>query len=1053
MGSWAKFTIPILASILILGSTIIAQSANAESPTIKITKNATNANGAFSFTISNATNPSNSTLVSIPNTAINNMTVPLAVIPGNYSVTEIVPAGWTLDASDCEKNGISLGTILNFNATIGDFIECIFENTKLPGAPTIKITKNATNADGAFSFTISNATNPSNSTLVSIPNTAINNMTVPLAVIPGNYSVTEIVPAGWTLDASDCEKNGISLGTILNFNATIGDAIECIFENMLNPTTLTIHKNSTALTGTFDFDIQNSTGAETLGITTQFQFGSDALGIIGPIDIVPDTYSISEIIPSNWNLESSDCTINDVSVGTVGFLVNPGDSVLCLFNNTRSDATGEIHGIKLQDGIPLSGVKINMTNNDGTVTRETVTDSNGEYWFMDLIPDSYTVSEVLPDFSVQTFPPNNQPHIVSLDLDQIITGLDFQNEFVGPSQINGTIFQDVAPVGIFDASDTGFSNAFVRLAKFTPSSPFPQFVDFTFTDADGKYGFKNLNPGTYEIQSFPSVSPRIQSVPINGLPLTVNLSGQTELDVNMGFVSDFATVRGTTFIDSNENGIHDVNNPPSPDEPTARFNQVCASPGNICAFSNSVGDYELKLPPGTFEIHAGQFTSTGFPTLTSVTVPSLLLGDVVNDIDIPYRDLIPLPEDMDVPNSNGEQNGVPTTLPFIDLVITKNITVCTPVESPLVTVTFGDGTVLEQLMQNTQGTEWSVNFGSNVGRGAANVRVDIDCPADTIGYPDDISLIGPEDAFQIGDILFVDPSGQILNQCSGEPINGAIVTLKTAIPQGTTNFVIPQTSTHLPSENPQITGDDGKYAWLATPGDYTVTATKVGFVTTTSSIVTIPPPVTGLDIVLTPIDGCSIPLQQQKELIVGDLNSLLPTGDKKSDKEIGKAIKSVTKSTDEKFWNDDGNSLDDKKSKKVFDEEKKAVKSLMKAQKRGDVDVSSIILDLVGIDRQLASDVIDQIPDDVTGKSKKEKDKAVAELAKGDDKAGEGKFDKAIDHYKKAWKHAQMALKHDVDDDDDDENGRSHDDDDDDEKEHDKKDKKHDDDDDEDEDD
>ena len=164
----------------------------------------------------------------------------------------------------------------------------------------------------------------------------------------------------------------------------------------------------------------------------------------------------------------------------------------------------------------------------------------------------------------------------------------------------------------------------------------------------------------------------------------------------------------------------------------------------------------------------------------------------------------------------------------------------------------------------------------------------------------------------------------------------------------------------------------------------------------------------------------SVPAQDQKVAAIDDITEKIAEAqDKKTIKELEKAIKRVQKSLDPKLWADD-NTLTSKHGHKVFDEEKKAVKSLMKAQKRGDVDVSSIILDLVGIDRQLASDVIDQIPDDVTGKQKKERDKAVAELAKGDDKAGEGKFDKAIDHYKKAWKHAQKALKHDVDDDDDD---------------------------------
>ena len=40
----------------------------------------------------------------------------------------------------------------------------------------------------------------------------------------------------------------------------------------------------------------------------------------------------------------------------------------------------------------------------------------------------------------------------------------------------------------------------------------------------------------------------------------------------------------------------------------------------------------------------------------------------------------------------------------------------------------------------------------------------------------------------------------------------------------------------------------------------------------------------------------------------------------------------------------------------------------------------------------------------------KELAKAESELIKGDQKVNEGKFDKAIDHYKKAWKHAQKAI-------------------------------------------
>jgi len=100
------------------------------------------------------------------------------------------------------------------------------------GGPTIKITKDTTNGDGSFDFTIFNATNPANSTALNIPDTSINNMTAPLTVQAGSFSVVETVPLNWNLISSDCLINGIPQGTTLNFNIINGDTVECIFVNL-----------------------------------------------------------------------------------------------------------------------------------------------------------------------------------------------------------------------------------------------------------------------------------------------------------------------------------------------------------------------------------------------------------------------------------------------------------------------------------------------------------------------------------------------------------------------------------------------------------------------------------------------------------------------------------------------------------------------------------------------------------------------------------------------------------------------------------------------------
>ncbi len=159
------------------------------------------------------------------------------------------------------------------------------------------------------------------------------------------------------------------------------------------------------------------------------------------------------------------------------------------------------------------------------------------------------------------------------------------------------------------------------------------------------------------------------------------------------------------------------------------------------------------------------------------------------------------------------------------------------------------------------------------------------------------------------------------------------------------------------------------------------------------------------------VGALSGPALAAKADIITDLNLLKDSTDDKTDKKIDKVIKHIDKSTNDKFWEDDGESLDPKKGKKVFDQEKKAVKGLKKLLKKADGDLTvaiSLVIDLlIDIDRNLARDAIDVVPDG-TGIEKvdKEIEKAEKELLKDKPKP-----DKAIEHFKKAWEHAQKALK------------------------------------------
>jgi len=73
------------------------------------------------------------------------MTAPIPIQPGIVSVTENVPSSWDLVSSDCLINGVSQGTTLDFNVIPGNFVECIFQNTKI--SITRSLSDSATGSD------------------------------------------------------------------------------------------------------------------------------------------------------------------------------------------------------------------------------------------------------------------------------------------------------------------------------------------------------------------------------------------------------------------------------------------------------------------------------------------------------------------------------------------------------------------------------------------------------------------------------------------------------------------------------------------------------------------------------------------------------------------------------------------------------------------------------------------------------------------------------------------------------------------------------------------
>ena len=115
------------------------------------------------------------------------------------------------------------------------------------------------------------------------------------------------------------------------------------------------------------------------------------------------------------------------------------------------------------------------------------------------------------------------------------------------------------------------------------------------------------------------------------------------------------------------------------------------------------------------------------------------------------------------------------------------------------------------------------------------------------------------------------------------------------------------------------------------------------------------------------------------------------------------ATKHIENSLDPIFW-ESCSSLTNN-CMNVFDEEKKAVKELMK------VDypvILEVIESLTDISKYLAQMAIDDVI--VTNGDREEINEAQEEMTKAQEEYDKGKYDRTIDHYKKAWDHAKKAM-------------------------------------------
>jgi hypothetical protein len=272
------------------------------------------------------------------------------LVAGTYSVSETVPAGWDQTSATC-SDGSPINAI---SLQAGETVTCTFTNTK---RGSITVVKNTVGGNGTFNFT----SNFGVSQLTTVGGTAsqtANNL------VPGTYSVSETVPAGWDLTSATCSdgSNPSSIGL------SAGESVTCTFTNTKRPT-LTVNKVVVPAqdSGLFNLRIDGNTAG------TGANVGNG--GTTGVVEVSIGAHTVSETAGTGTSLSDYTAVIGG-NCGTDGSVtLAAGENKVCTITNTRN--TGTIELKKIWSGTAGQTTLRIGTSNGGSQVDSQLTGANG----------------------------------------------------------------------------------------------------------------------------------------------------------------------------------------------------------------------------------------------------------------------------------------------------------------------------------------------------------------------------------------------------------------------------------------------------------------------------------------------------------------------------------------------------------------------------------------------------------------------------------------------------------------------------------------------------
>jgi hypothetical protein len=313
------------------------------------------------------------------------------VATGSYAVSEDMKTDYHVTSSSCtgEDAPASPTTLLNVTVSVGETVVCTFVNTRDTGTITVRKIVDPTSDDGKFDLNIDDITFGDD--------VSHGQGTGTITVPTGTHSVSETAGTGTDLSdyisSFECNNQLNGQGTSTgDFIVTANQDVVCTFTNVRKSQIIVIKQ--TLPDGdpqVFDFDASYDRNGFSLSDGQSNDSGN----------LAPGTYSVSENIPTGWDLDSAECS-DESSPDSISLAA--GETVTCVFTNTKRGSIGgtkfrvEAGATDITAGVPLSGwtIFIDLNRNGELDTDEPtdLTDASGSYEFDDIVSGDYRVCEV-----------------------------------------------------------------------------------------------------------------------------------------------------------------------------------------------------------------------------------------------------------------------------------------------------------------------------------------------------------------------------------------------------------------------------------------------------------------------------------------------------------------------------------------------------------------------------------------------------------------------------------------------------------------------------------